>query len=100
MSNIRAFTEVIKKLGFILTGKQRRKSLLCLIFSLGSGILETLGIAVIMPFLYALLTPEALRSKPYIATAMKVLHIESDFGMIAMLGVFIVIIYFLKNAIL
>lgn len=100
MDNIKAFVNVLKKLNYILNKKQKRKSIPCLLLIILNGIFETLGVAVIVPFLQALLMPEVLRKNVLISKALSVLKIESDYGMIVLLGIFVVCIYLLKNSIM
>lgn len=100
MNNIKAFVNVLKKLSYILNKKQKRKSIPCLLLIILNGIFETLGVAVIVPFLQALLMPEVLRKNALISKVLSVLKIESDYGMIVLLGVFVVCIYLLKNSIM
>lgn len=99
MNNVKAFANVLKRLNFILNKRQKRKSIPCFLLIMLNGIFETLGIAVIVPLLQALLMPEVLKKNVLVAKASSVLKIESDYGIIVLLGIFVICIYLLKNVV-
>ncbi len=59
---------------------------------------ELLGVSAMLPFIQALLNPEDLIKKPYIAYLVRLLKVTDMHYVIVIVGVGIVIIYLIKNA--
>lgn len=85
------------KFQFILTGKQKRMAMIILFMTLIGAIVETLGVSIIIPFVQAMMEPEALMQNQYIRPVVDFLHIESSTQMIMMLGIGIALVYIFKN---
>lgn len=85
------------KFQFILTGKQKRMAIVILFMTLIGAIVETLGVSIIIPFVQAMMEPEALMQNQYIKPAVDILHIESPSQLIMMMGIGIALVYILKN---
>ena len=67
----------LKKAFYLLTPLERRKGLLVLILVMGMAILETLGVASIMPFLAVLGNPEMIYTNTFLIT---IFDLAKNFG--------------------
>lgn len=100
MNKIRYFLLVIKKLNALLDHKQKKKSIYVFLWMIVASLFEMLGVSVIVPFIYALLSPEELEKDYYVSTAMEILNVHSTMGMLIVLAVGIIIVYAVKNVLL
>ena len=69
-----------------------------LIVILVGSFFELLGVSAMLPFIQALLNPEELISKPYIAFFVRILDLSDVNSVVTLVGIGIVIIYLIKNA--
>jgi ABC-type multidrug transport system fused ATPase/permease subunit len=78
---------MLKKIHGLLTAGERRRGLLVLAMVLVMALLETAGVASVMPFLSVLGNPEAVESNPILATFYERFGFESVDSFIIALGV-------------
>ncbi|MCC5873597.1 MAG: ABC transporter ATP-binding protein [Gammaproteobacteria bacterium] len=78
---------MLKKINGLLTARERRRGLLVLVMVLMMALLETAGVASVMPFLSVLGNPEVVESNPVLATVYKRFGFESVDSFIIALGV-------------
>lgn len=95
--NVKALFSMLQKLLAILNSKQKRKCVLVFICVVIGSIFELLGVSCILPFIQAMLAPKELLQNRYIQVVMDIFHISSDYGMLILIGVGIIILYFVKN---
>lgn len=97
MSQIKSIQNVFRRLQYILTKKQKRTCFLLTIMIIIGSFLEMLGVSAILPFIEAILTPEAIREKWYVRPFVTVFKIEDIEQIIIIIGIIIIIVYFAKN---
>lgn len=97
MKDINTFKLMLKKIIDIMNQKQKKRFWCAFIVIFFGALFELLGVSVMLPFIQALLTPEALMSKPYINLGMNVLGLTNSQQMLFMVGVGIIVIYIIKN---
>ncbi len=97
MNELRKAKDVIRKLLFILSGKQKRYAALVLVMSLVAALLETLGVAVIMPVLDMMLDIRGVRSRWYMAPFVEMFHLDTDLKIIWFVCMGVIGIYFVKT---
>lgn len=97
MKNIKTLIEMIKQLNTIITGKQKRESviLFCIVFI--GALFELLGVSVIFPFIESILNVEELAEKWYIKPIVDLLHINNNIVLITYMGLAIIVVYIIKN---
>lgn len=98
MKQIRTLKDVLSKFFGLLTKEQKKKSYILFFMMIISAMFETLGVSSVIPFVNALLSPEDLRKNKVMAFFINGFGISSDFGIIIMTAVFIVAVYFAKDA--
>lgn len=100
MKNINNFLNILKKINLILSKKQKVKGLKILFWMLVSSVFELVGIAIMSPFLNALLRPEDLMANVYVGFVAQRVGIQSYTGFLAILVAGIIVIYIVKNILL
>ena len=97
MKNIQATIKILKKLNYILSSKQKKKSFCVLIIIITSSVFELLGITAVLPFIQAVLSPDKLMENKAIVKIAGRLGIETSTGLLVLMGGFLILIYLFKN---
>lgn len=100
INKIKTIKRVLGQMGYILDKKHRKKLprlFFCVFFS---SIFELLGVTAILPFVYALMDPDAVMNYPYAKPVFDYFGVTNAHQILVFLGVFIVILYLVKNAFL
>lgn len=92
-----SIARVIKKFKRIMTQHQRRRIFQLAILMLIGGILETLSVSSIYPFMNMIMSPDEAMKKWYVIKICDVLHIDSYRGILVLLAVVIAALYIFKN---
>lgn len=87
----------IKKVFGVLDGRQCRKSVIIFIMMIIASLLDTLGVAVILPFINALTNTKAVSSQWYSLYIIELFHLKNDTQFMLFLGCGIVALYVFKN---
>lgn len=95
--NLVQIINIIKKLNFILDRKQKKSAFFVLLIILISSGFELLGVTAILPFVQAVLTPDALMQNAIISRVMSLLSIDSSNGLLLLLGIGLILLYLVKN---
>lgn len=77
--------------------KQKRNLVYMAIMIFLQSIAELLGVTIILPFINAIVDPDALMQKPYIRWIYDMLHMDNIEQLIILLAIAIIVIYILKN---
>lgn len=88
---------MLNKLAAILDKKQKRQIILLVIVILIGGILETVGVSLIVPVASAVLDEEAFGRNKYVQMFSNLLHIESTRQFIYLLILALIAMFILKN---
>lgn len=89
---------IVKKLNYILTGRQKRELVgITFLIVIGSA-LELLGVTAVLPVISAIMQPEALVHQKYYSFIYRTLHLRSALQLAVVLIVFMIIVYVVKNA--
>lgn len=100
ISKIKAIKKVLNQMGYILDKKHRKKLprlFFCVFFS---SIFELLGVTAVLPFVYALMDPNAVMSNKYAKPVFDYFGITDTHGVLVFLGLGIVALYVVKNGFL
>lgn len=97
LGSIKQFVSMVKRLLFILSKEQKKKSIFVFVNMFISSLLDTLGVAAILPFISALTNVEHLKKQKYIQTFICVFKIKSDTQLMVSIGLVIMLIYIIKN---
>ncbi len=97
LQDIKTFITTIKQLLSLLTVKQRRQAVGVFILVVIGAAFETLGVAAVLPFVYAVIDTSQLWNNKYIMAVADMLQINTDTELIVGLGCFIGVFYIFKN---
>ena len=67
LKDVKSTREVLRKLNYILTKRQRWQAVLVLCMTMLAAVLETVGVSIIMPLVEAMISPRELMENPLIA---------------------------------
>ncbi|MBQ6733892.1 MAG: ABC transporter ATP-binding protein [Lachnospiraceae bacterium] len=95
---------ILKKLDVIFTRRQKRSFILLFVMILFGGLLEMVGISMLMPVIMVMIDPQSLRnalaslteSFPFVRNAVDRMGLSSDAKLITFLCVVLIAIYVLK----
>ena len=97
MNELRKLKDIINKLLYILDTRQKRYAVLILIMSLIAALLETLGVAIIMPVLDMMLDIQGVRKRWYMQPFVELFHLDTDMKVIWFVCMGVIGIYLVKN---
>lgn len=97
MNELRKAKDVIRKLLFILSARQKRYAVLVLLMSLIAALMETLGVAVIMPVLDMMLDIQGIQYRWYMVPFVRAFHLDTDEKVIWFVCLGVIGIYLVKT---
>lgn len=100
MDNLNSIRNMFSKLNTILNPKQKMGALCLFCVLIVGSVLELLGVTLVLPFVQAIVTPEQLAGRSDVLWIMSAFHVESTQDMVMIFAVLLVLVYFVKNAIL
>jgi len=77
---------VLRKLLFLLSRREKRRGSFVLLMVVGMAVLETAGVASVMPFLSVLSNPEVIETNPVLSATYHGLGFETVDGFLVLLG--------------
>jgi ATP-binding cassette, subfamily B, bacterial PglK len=89
---------MIAKLSYFLTKKDKRKLFVLLVMSLILSIVESVGVAAIMPFITVASSPDLVYSNEYYKIAFDFFNLTSSQDFIAYFGLILIVFYFFRGA--
>ena len=95
--NLRELFKIFQQVSVILTKKQKKQSIWVFANMLLAAVIDTLGVTAILPFITALTDTNKVRTKWYVVFFAKIFNVNSDKGIMIMLGIMIILIYIVKN---
>lgn len=100
IKKFKGLNTLLVQLRYILDRKHRKKLPRLFVLVFFASIFELLGVTAILPFVYALLDPDAILNNKYAKPIFDALGVSDTRGLLVALGVGIVILYVVKNAFL
>ncbi len=97
MNNIRALYHTVQELLYILNRKQKQRAIVVLLLLFVRAGLELIGIAILLPLLQMMLTPQKMLNNVWIGRLMRLLHIQSEVGVLFLIGGGVALVYVIKN---
>ena len=97
MRYLKSIQDIWEKLKYILTDKQKKNGVLVVIMIIIGAFLEMLGVSAILPFVDAILTPEDVINKWYVKPFLELFNITDTNATIILIGIGIILVYFVKN---
>lgn len=94
---MKAFIDIIKKLNYLITPKQKRQYIFVTIIAFIGSMWELLGVSAILPFIESIMTPEELDGKWYMKLLLMFTTPKDNVETMTILGLSIIVVYILKN---
>lgn len=86
------------KVGYMFDRKQKKQLVGLAVLILIGGLLETLGVSMLLPVVTAIMDPEAIMEKEPVREVAKLLHIQSSRELIMYMLILLIVLYVFKNA--
>lgn len=102
MTNVKKFIEIWKKLWFILSKSEKKKSVHVFFCITLSSILELLSVSAVLPFVYALLDPGAFLGNKMLLRIISIPQMRefSAYQLSYLVGILIMIVYIVRGIVL
>lgn len=100
LQDAKTFITTIKQLLSLLTQQQRKQAISVFVLVVIGAAFETLGVAAVLPFVYAVLDTSQLWNNQYIMMYANTLGIDTNTQLIVSLGILIGVFYIFKNTFL
>ena len=100
MKEIKALTEIIQKLNYVMTRKQKRECVGIFFLLIIGALLELIGISIVLPFIYAIMDMEKLMQNRYILYIKQYIPLESGESVLWGIIILIIAVYVIKNLML
>ncbi len=97
LKDVKSTREVLRKLNYILTKRQRWQAVLVLCMTMLAAVLETVGVSIIMPLVEAMISPRELMENPLIAPVADRLSLDTPVKLLNFLCICTIILYLVKN---
>ena len=98
--NFKTLMLMVKQLVIILNNEQKRNCGTVFLFILAGSMAEMLGVGSLLPFLQSMLKPEEVSQKWYGRILVNVFGMNDALTLLILLGIGVVILYFLKNIVI
>lgn len=97
MDTIKKVRDLLQKMNFMLSPRQKRYAVILMIMSIAAAFLETVGVAVIMPVLDMMLDIQGVGTRWYMAPFVQLFHLDTSGKIIWFICLGVVGIYILKT---
>ena len=88
---------IIKKLSYVLNSNQKAKIFGLSILILIGGLLETLGVSMILPVITVILDVERMEKNHWVQLILKGLHLKDMNQFIVLLLIAVILVFVIKN---
>ncbi len=89
---------MLQKVGYLFDKKQKRQLVGLAVLILIGGVLETLGVSLLLPVVEVLMNPEDIMDNKVVAVVVDILNIQTSTQLIIIMLATLIIIYIVKNA--
>lgn len=89
---------LLHKVGYLFDRKQKKQLVGLAVLILIGGLLETLGVSMLLPVVTAIMDSEAIMEKEPVREVAKLLHIQSSRELIMYMLILLIVLYVFKNA--
>ena len=89
---------LLHKVGYLFEQKQKKQLVGLAVLILIGGLLETLGVSMLLPIVTAIMDPEAIMEKEPVRDVAQMLHIQTSRDLIMFMLIVLIVLYVFKNA--
>lgn len=97
MQNVKTFFRMFQQIMYILNEKQRRQFIGLVFGAILVGILETLGVSAIIPFILVMLSPEEFLRNHYVRMLTGLIGISEYLEVLLLVAFGVIVVYVLKS---
>lgn len=97
-NNIKTIFDIIKELAYVLNKKQKRYVIAVMVVIVISSFFELLGVTAVLPFVQAVLAPDAIFASSMAKPFIDFFQITTPQGLMLLCGMGIIALYLFKNA--
>ncbi len=91
-------TETIRKISRLLNKEQKLQTIGIVLMMLAGGLLESLGVAMLLPVITSVINPDAIRQNKYhMGDLYRMLHMKSDMQFAMVMMAAIIVVFIVKN---
>lgn len=98
MHKLKNLSDYGGKVLFILTPQQKKWGIVLMVLTLVGALAETLGVSAIFPLVQVMIEPSVLRKYDIVNNILNLIPISGDIELIWLVGLFVILIYILKNS--
>ncbi len=95
---MKSLKNILKELNYVLTAKQKRQYVAVMLVALIGSLWELLGVSAILPLVETVMMPDESAEKWYTKIIAHFMDISDPSTVMTVLGIFIIIVYIIKNA--
>lgn len=92
--------QILKKMNLLLDQKQKNKMVVIIFLMLIGGVLESLGVTMVIPVLTVLIDPTCVETNKYLAAIYQALHLQSPVQFAVVMMIALILVFILKNSFL
>lgn len=89
---------MLQKISYMFDKKQKRQMAGLAVLILIGGVLETLGVSMMLPVVQVIMAPDAFMANKYVSRIVEFLHIESGKQLIIVMLAALIALFVIKNA--
>lgn len=89
---------MLQKISYMFDRKQKRQMAGLAVLILIGGVLETLGVSMMLPVVQVIMNPDAFMANKYVSRIVEFLHIESGKQLIIFMLAALIALFIIKNA--
>lgn len=89
--------QILQKLNLLLDGRQKRQMAWIVVLMLIGGVLESLGVSLILPVMQIVVEPDAMTEKPWLSTVADLFGITTPTGLAILFLAALVAVFVIKN---
>lgn len=88
---------LLGKIRYIFTREQKIKFIILFVLIFGGALLETLGVALIMPFISVVATPDSIFEQPIMTYIYNLFNMETANQFLILIALVLIVVYVVKN---
>lgn len=89
--------QILQKMNLLLDGRQKRQMAWIVILMLIGGVLESLGVSLILPVMQIVVEPDAMAEKPWLSAVADLFGITTPTGLAILFLAALVVVFVIKN---
>lgn len=89
--------QIVRKLNLVLDGRQKKQMAWIVVLMLFGGVLESLGVSLILPVMQIVVEPDVIDEKPWLKAVADLFHVTTPTGLAILFLTALVAVFVIKN---